>query len=238
MNTLTLTRKPEQRQGDQVLVSPLVVTFVVRRLRGYYFSRLSSTLCAVAYNFFSFLVLISILGKEGLLSSMIRRGHPIFSKFLEYCARPPSASKDATWTSLAKKMKISIDAEAPETKHIEKMKREGVYSVEDSIAKLEDELAEEMASALGKTGDKTTILFKMMNRAQEEYAKLQEEGVDQVDLERRRLAARTFNVLRQEAETARRNLIIHRQAVGFYWRNHAIVEEQYPLPARIQEPSV
>ena len=101
------------------------------------------------------------------------------------------------------------------------------------------ELQEEMAVALGKTGDKCVYYFKLLDRAHEEYL-IKTDGDEKhcYSLEERIVAVQTFNVIRQEADAARRNLIIHRQAIGFYWNNHKIIENQFPLPPKLKEPTV
>jgi len=48
--------------------------------------------------------------------------------------------------------------------------------------------------------------------------------------EQHRAAVKLFNDVRQFAENARTELIIHRQAIGLTWRNQSIVEEEFPLP--------
>ena len=41
-----------------------------------------------------------------------------------------------------------------------------------------------------------------------------------------------FNRLRAAADLARRELIIHRQAIGFQTANYAAIEKAWPLPAK------
>ena len=43
-----------------------------------------------------------------------------------------------------------------------------------------------------------------------------------------------FNEIRTLALQARENLKIHRQATGFVYKNHQIVDSLYPLPRRKQ----
>ena len=155
------------------------------------------------------------------------------SKLLEYCARPPR-KQEPSWRNLASKLKHGASFDDASKDHIEKIKPQ--FDVSDSLAKLEEELQEEMAVALGKTGDKCVYYFKLLDRAHEEY--LMKKDEKHCSLEERVVAAQTFNVIRQEADAARRNLIIHRQAIGFYWNNHKIIENQFPLPPKLKEPTV
>ena len=157
---------------------------------------------------------------------VMRRSFIKCSKLLEYTATPPTKQTSA-WTSLAKKLQGTHLSAGPEQKHVDKVKGTGVYSIEDSLGKLEEELQEEMASALGKTGDKLEYTYKLMKKAE---VKLNESVSNNEELEKRRAAVDLFNAVRDEVEIQRRNLIIHRQAVGFYWRNHQIVTDHYPIP--------
>ena len=163
----------------------------------------------------------------------MRSGSILSSKLLEYVARAPK-KHEATWSSLAKKLKAPSDVVSPDGKHVDQLKKQGVYSVEDNIGKLEEELQEEMAHALGKTGDKLEYAYKLMKLAQKSYHLAVEKNED---LAKRRLAAETFNKLRVEADSRRRDLIIQRQAVGFYWRNHQIISDHYPIPNKIRVPT-
>ena len=155
------------------------------------------------------------------------------SKLLEYVARAPK-KHEATWSTLAKKLKGHTDLVSPDGKHVDKLKKQGVYSVEDSIGKLEEELQEEMAYALGRTGDKLEHAYQLMQLSHERYHLAVE---NKEELAKRQLAAETFNALRMAADTRRRDLIIQRQAVGFYWRNHQIITDHYPIPNKIRVPT-
>ena len=53
----------------------------------------------------------------------------------------------------------------------------------------------------------------------------------------RRAAAKAFNICIREADDARRELIIHRQACGFTYQNHQIVAERFPLPELVRVTS-
>jgi hypothetical protein len=163
----------------------------------------------------------------------MRRSLVIGSKLLEYMARAPKKA-EASWRTLAQKLKAAPDLTSLEGKHIDKIKKQGVYSVEDSVGKLEEELQEEMAQALGRTGDKLEYVFKLMKLAQKSYYKSIENSEELI---KRQLAAETFNTLREEVDTRRRDLIIQRQAVGFYWRNHQIITDHYPIPNKIRVPT-
>ena len=63
------------------------------------------------------------------------------SKLLEYCARPPR-KQEPSWRTLANKLKHGTSSDDVSKGHIEKIKPH--YDIADSIAKLEEELQEEI----------------------------------------------------------------------------------------------
>jgi hypothetical protein len=88
---------------------------------------------------------------------------------------------------------------------------------------LEQEIAREMASALGRAGDKVDyalLRLEIAGRAVD----------DAIDAEERERAVERFNQVRREALTARHELRIHREAVGI--RRNRILEQIYPIPPR------
>jgi len=92
---------------------------------------------------------------------------------------------------------------------------------EEEAHRLEAEVRAEVASALGRTGAKVDHAFLEMQVAQREVERA-ESTAD------RRAAVAAFNARRREAEAARLELRIHREAVGF--RRNDDVLHMYPLP--------
>lgn len=95
--------------------------------------------------------------------------------------------------------------------------------VELATEELEKEIVQEMASALGRAGDKVDYALLRLD--------LVSQGIDEAPnpQERRRKIAR-WNELREEAIEARYELRIHREAVGI--RQNAVLEALYPIPPR------
>lgn len=166
-----------------------------------------------------------------------------FSKLIEYAAKPPSTNQPA-WTRIAYKLvegpSIGGEVSSPDQKHLDGI-RKG-YDIEDSIGKLELELMEEIAGALGKTGDKCVYYFRELKRAKaafdacpspSSFTASSSSSSFSSALIQRRTAANEFNSIRRLAEDARRDLIIHRQACGFTSNNFKIVDEVFPLPPPI-----
>ena len=53
------------------------------------------------------------------------------------------------------------------------------------------------------------------------------------DIPSKNRVAVLFNDVRTLARESRRDLIIHRQAAGFTFQNHRIVESEFPLPPKL-----
>ena len=145
------------------------------------------------------------------------------SKLLEYIAKPPSKSEPA-WSRLANKIKSS-----DEDRIVQKfeMNINDICDRRDHVAKIEDELREEMAKALGKTGRKCVYAFDLLRKAEQQCINARNRPSEEYQY-----AVKTYNEVREFAENARTELIIHRQAIGLTWRNQKIVEEEFPLPPR------
>ena len=146
-------------------------------------------------------------------------------KLFQYVSKPSIKKPVPAWTRLANKIKdTELATDFSRAMHLEELRK--VYDPEMEIGKLEDELQEEIASALGKTGRHCRAYFSLLEKLQLKYDK--ESNIDS-----KRLIASSFNEVRELAMDARRNLIIHRQAAGFTYQNHRIVEQEYPLPSKI-----
>lgn len=106
-------------------------------------------------------------------------------------------------------------------------------------AGLQGEILQEIAEALGNTGER---LERAMERLQESRGLIDElrrtlATVPKDDPPRELIArykeeVELHNRLREDALRCLRHLIIHREAVGF--RNHRLVQEKYQIPAAIK----
>jgi hypothetical protein len=155
-----------------------------------------------------------------------------------YAAKIPTKEQHS-WKRIANQIKKGLVI-GPDTSD------ESVYSARlrathdhrDAVEKIEDELMEEMAGALGRSGTKCDVLFLLLEnqgKRCDEVAALISDAVG-AEFEENKVALQTavteFNRLRHDAENARRELIIHRQAVGFRQSNYEFVESHWPLPPR------
>ena len=101
----------------------------------------------------------------------------------------------------------------------------------DHVEKIEEEIMEEMAGALGRTADKCNYKFLLLEREGIKLDRLiaSRAGKDG-EIE---ATVSSFNALRKETEDARRELMIHRQACGFKTGNHQQVQDMWPLLLRV-----
>lgn len=93
----------------------------------------------------------------------------------------------------------------------------------EAVARLETEIVQEMAQALGRTEDKLNYALLRLELAGREVDRASDDTT-------RETLVQAFNARRAEAIDARRNLAIHREAIGF--RRNKVLEEVYPIPPR------
>ena len=96
------------------------------------------------------------------------------------------------------------------------------YDVKAHVETIEEELAEEMAQALGRTTSKCDYQFALLDRERKAYEAA-------ADPEQRAEAAEAFEKQRLACVKARQDLLIHRQALGFKTKNHDVVDKFYPI---------
>ena len=151
-----------------------------------------------------------------------------------YVAKAPTKGEPA-WKRMAQQIKDGGGdigpQEADESVYAARLRAS--HDHRDAVEKIEDELMEEMAGALGRSGIKCDLHFLLLERqgklCDELGVKAREAHTGQVALQE---SVAEFNRLRREAEGARRDLIIHRQAVGFQQANYTFVESKWPLPPK------
>eukprot|EP00586_Coscinodiscus_wailesii_P001270 CAMPEP_0172488048 /NCGR_PEP_ID=MMETSP1066-20121228/17402_1 /TAXON_ID=671091 /ORGANISM="Coscinodiscus wailesii, Strain CCMP2513" /LENGTH=223 /DNA_ID=CAMNT_0013255029 /DNA_START=205 /DNA_END=876 /DNA_ORIENTATION=+ len=103
------------------------------------------------------------------------------------------------------------------------------------VKTLEDELRGTMGKALGKQGDKVMRFLILMERERARYEELVSEMRDNgtvtchIATAAVKESAERYNGYRKDAMTARWELIVHRQAIGFIVDNHAYVTSKYPI---------
>ena len=141
-----------------------------------------------------------------------------------YAAKPPKKEQPA-WKRLAAMIQ---DDQNTHSESVYAARLRAAHDPKDHVEKIEEEIMEEMAGALGRTADKCNYKFLLLEREGIKLDRLiaSRAGKDG-EIE---ATVSSFNALRKEAEDARRELMIHRQACGFKTGNHQQVQDMWPLP--------
>lgn len=100
----------------------------------------------------------------------------------------------------------------------------GIHDAKAHVDTIADEMAEEMARALGRTASAADYSYALLERARDAHAAAAA-GAD------RDAAADAFEAQRAVAARARQDLLIHRQALGFKTSNYETVDRCWPLAA-------
>jgi len=125
--------------------------------------------------------------------------------------------REAPWLKLVRELK---DA-GYESPYLDRLRAR--LDPAEAVARLETEIVQEMAQALGRTEDKLNYALLRLELAGRELDAASDDTT-------RAPLVQAFNARRAEAIEARRNLAIHREAVGF--RRNKVLEEVYPIPPR------
>jgi len=96
-----------------------------------------------------------------------------------------------------------------------------IFMVKNSVDKTQEEIIQEMAKALGHTGDKLEIVLKELQMIEEKLESIS-------DINEYNAMIDSFNSLRKQALNRREMLMIHREALGAFKHNH--IDQYYPIP--------
>jgi hypothetical protein len=150
--------------------------------------------------------------------------------------QPPSVDQPTTsWERGAARIKDPKQQQQTSTTKTTNQYMETIRATHDPslpIRTLEDELKSTIAHALGKQGAKIVTALQHMERTREEYENLlllREQQCSQQNKTSIRECAKRHNEFRKQAMTARWELLVHRQAVGFIVNNHSLVMEKFPI---------
>ena len=125
--------------------------------------------------------------------------------------------REAPWSKLVRELKDT----GYQSPYLDRLRAK--LDPAEAVAQLETEIVQEMAHALGRTEDKLNYALLRLELAAREI----DAAPDELERYER---VRTFNLLRGEALDARRNLLIHREAIGI--RRNKLLDELYPIPPR------
>ena len=125
--------------------------------------------------------------------------------------------REAPWTRLVRELKDT----GYESPYLDRLRAR--LDPAEAVARLETEIVQEMAQALGRTEDKLNYALLRLELAARAIDTAPDELV-------RYDRVKEFNALRDEAIQARRNLQIHREAIGI--RRSRMLDDLYPIPPR------
>ena len=125
--------------------------------------------------------------------------------------------RDAPWTRLVRELKDT----GYESPYLDRLRAR--LDPAEAVSRLETEIVQEMAQALGRTEDKLNYALLRLELAARAIDTAPDELV-------RYDRTKEFNALRDEAIQARRNLQIHREAIGI--RRNRMLDDLYPIPPR------
>lgn len=125
-----------------------------------------------------------------------------------------------------KKLVDELTARGYQSPYLERLRSRlgGYYGAAD----LEQEIIQEMASALGRTEEKVNLALLELELIDRRIA----ESVDVASPAELDALYEAFESKRQHAMQCVRELLIHREAIGF--RRNEILRELYPIPPRKQ----
>jgi len=125
----------------------------------------------------------------------------------------------------------SFDLDGLKKKH---RRQDAASKPRNTLAGIEREILEEIASQSGRYGDRLDALLRDMTTLrqtiQPAIGQLQQAGVSAADAcQALNASIAQYNQLRAQAQRVQHYLIIHREAMGFW--NHDDVFRFYPIPA-------
>ena len=125
-----------------------------------------------------------------------------------------------------KKLAAELAEYGVESAYLSRVK--AVVDPEQSLEALENEIAGEIARALGRTEEHLLLALAELELHQARYDRAAARGASHAELSG---LAEAFNAQRRQAEARLRDLVIHREAAGF--RRNAPLYELYPIPPRL-----
>jgi predicted DNA binding CopG/RHH family protein len=133
-----------------------------------------------------------------------------------------------------KRLADELRAQGVESEYLARV--EARITREQRLEDVQAEIAQEIASALGRTDMRVNLALAELElcRVRFERASMITGTAGPAPLAERRRLAEAFNAQRQVAQARLRDLLIHREAIGF--RRNQVLNELYPIPARLVVP--
>ncbi len=151
---------------------------------------------------------------------LIRRLNSLTFSFSTSSSSKSTKQTPSTWERSAKLVK-NTDVTNP---YLEQVRTE-VVDPALQLKTIEDELCGAIGKALGRQGEKVLNAMRLMNQQYTQY----QECINTQSYDEAIQAAERYNEARRKALTARWELLVHRQAVGFTVDNHSVVHSTFPI---------
>lgn len=127
-----------------------------------------------------------------------------------------------------KRLAAELVAQGIESKYLARVMAR--VSPDDQIETLQAELAREIAQALGRSEDKVNVALAELELHRARYERAVRENAPATE---RQGYAEAFNAQRIVAQAKLRDLLIHREAIGF--RRNQMLNDLYPIPPKLKE---
>jgi hypothetical protein len=103
-------------------------------------------------------------------------------------------------------------------------------SPDEQMDTLQAEIAREIAQSLGRSEDRVNVALAELELHRARYERAVREGAPASE---RQGYANAFNAQRLVAQSKLRELLIHREAIGF--RRNQVLNDLYPIPPKLKE---
>ena len=127
-----------------------------------------------------------------------------------------------------KRLAAELVAQGIESKYLDRVLAR--VSPDDQLETLQAELAQEIAQALGRSEDKVNVALAELELHRARYERAVRENAP---VNERQGYAQAFNAQRVVAQAKLRDLLIHREAIGF--RRNQMLNDLYPIPPKLKE---
>jgi hypothetical protein len=127
-----------------------------------------------------------------------------------------------------KRLAAELVAQGIESKYMERVLAR--VAPDEQVETLQAEIAREIAQALGRSEDRVNVALAELELHRARYERAVRENAPAPE---RQGYAQAFNAQRIVAQAKLRDLLIHREAIGF--RRNQMLNELYPIPPKLKE---
>lgn len=127
-----------------------------------------------------------------------------------------------------KRLAAELVAQGIESKYMDRVLAR--VAPDEQMETLQAEIAREVAQALGRSEDRVNVALAELELHRARYERAVRENAPPAE---RQGYAQAFNAQRVVAQAKLRDLLIHREAIGF--RRNQMLYELYPIPPKLTE---